>query len=101
MRARLNALCLEEGVAMQFTGLGSLMNAHFVGGEVRSIDDLATVDSRLRQLLFFHLLGQGIYTSPRGFVVLSLPLADADIDRYVAAIGSFIGEYRALLPGAR
>jgi glutamate-1-semialdehyde 2,1-aminomutase len=101
MRARLNTLCLEEGVAMQFTGLGSLMNAHFVGGEVRSIDDLATVDSRLRQLLFFHLLGQGIYTSPRGFVVLSLPLADADIDRYVAAIGSFIGEYRALLPGAR
>jgi glutamate-1-semialdehyde 2,1-aminomutase len=101
MRARLNALCLEEGVAMQFTGLGSLMNAHFVGGEVRGIDDLAQVDGRLRQLLFFYLLSQGIYTSPRGFVVLSLPLADADIDRYVAAIGSFIGEYRALLPGAR
>lgn len=101
MRARLNALCTEEGVAMQFTGLGSLMNAHFVAGEVRSIDDLAPVDGRLRQLLFFHLLSEGIYTSPRGFVVLSLPLTDADIDRYVAAIGSFIGEYRALLPGAR
>jgi glutamate-1-semialdehyde 2,1-aminomutase len=100
MRARLNALCVKEGVAMQFTGLGSLMNAHFVGGEVRNIDDLAPVDGRLRQLLFFHLLSEGIYTSPRGFVVLSLPLADADIDRYVAAIGSFIGEYRALLPGA-
>ncbi|MGJ7499764.1 aspartate aminotransferase family protein [Variovorax sp. ZT5P49] len=100
MRARLNALCTEEGVAMQFTGLGSLMNAHFVGGEVRSIDDLAAVDGRLRQLLFFHLLSEGIYTSPRGFVVLSLPLADADIDRYVAAIGSFIGEYRALFPRA-
>jgi glutamate-1-semialdehyde 2,1-aminomutase len=101
MRARLNALCAKEGVAMQFTGLGSLMNAHFVAGEVRSIDDLAPVDGRLRQLLFFHLLSEGIYTSPRGFVVLSLPLTDADIDRYVAAIGSFIGEYRALLPGAR
>jgi glutamate-1-semialdehyde 2,1-aminomutase len=101
MRARLNALCVKEGVAMQFTGLGSLMNAHFVGGEVRSVDDLAPVDGRLRQLLFFHLLSEGIYTSPRGFVVLSLPLADADIDRYVAALCSFIGEYRALLPGAR
>jgi len=101
MRARLNALCVKEGIAMQFTGLGSLMNAHFVGGEVRNIDDLAPVDGRLRQLLFFHLLSEGIYTSPRGFVVLSLPLADADIDRYVAAICSFIGEYRALLPGAR
>ncbi|RUR66012.1 aminotransferase class III-fold pyridoxal phosphate-dependent enzyme [Variovorax guangxiensis] len=100
MRQRLNALCASEGVAMQFTGIGSLMNAHFVGGEVRSTDDLAPVDARLRQLLFFHLLSEGIYTSPRGFVVLSLPLTDADIDSYVAAIGSFIGEYRALLPGA-
>ncbi|WP_418125656.1 aspartate aminotransferase family protein [Variovorax sp. 160MFSha2.1] len=100
MRQRLNTLCAGEGVAMQFTGIGSLMNAHFVGGEVRSTDDLAPVDARLRQLLFFHLLSEGIYTSPRGFVVLSLPLTDADIDRYVAAIGSFIGEYRVLLPGA-
>lgn len=100
MRKRLNALCAGEGVAMQFTGIGSLMNAHFVGGEVRSTDDLAPVDARLRQLLFFHLLSEGIYTSPRGFVVLSLPLSDADIDRYVAAIGSFVGEYRTLLPGA-
>jgi glutamate-1-semialdehyde 2,1-aminomutase len=100
MGARLNALCAKEGVAMQFTGVGSLMNAHFLRGEVRRVDDLAVVDGRLRQLLFFHLLSQGIYASPRGFVVLSLPLPDADIDRFVAAIGSFIGEYRALLPNA-
>jgi glutamate-1-semialdehyde 2,1-aminomutase len=101
MRARLNALCAKEDVAMQFTGVGSLMNAHFVEGEVRRVDDLAVVDGRLRQLLFFHLLSQGIYTSPRGFVVLSLPLSDADIDGYIAAIGRFIGEYRALMPGAK
>lgn len=100
MRTRLNALCAKEGVAMQFTGVGSLMNAHFLRGEVRRVDELAVVDGRLRQLLFFHLLSQGIYASPRGFVVLSLPLPDADIDRFVAAIGSFIGEYRALLPSA-
>jgi glutamate-1-semialdehyde 2,1-aminomutase len=98
MRARLNALCAKEGVAMQFTGVGSLMNAHFLRGEVRCVDDLVVVDGRLRQLLFFHLLSQGIYASPRGFVVLSLPLPDVDIDRFVAAIGSFIGKYRALLP---
>jgi glutamate-1-semialdehyde 2,1-aminomutase len=98
MRARLNALCEEKGVALQFTGLGSLMNAHFLSGEVVRSEDLAGVDGRLRQLLFFHLLGQGIYASPRGFVVLSLPVTDADIDRFVAAIDSFIGMYGALLP---
>ncbi|MDR6890489.1 MULTISPECIES: aspartate aminotransferase family protein [Variovorax] len=101
MRARLNALCTKEDVAMQFTGVGSLMNAHFLRGEVQRVDDLAQVDGRVRQLLFFHLLSQGIYASPRGFVVLSLPLQDADIDRFVAAIGSFMGEYRALLPSAK
>ena len=100
MRARLDALCAKEDVAMQFTGVGSLMNAHFVRGEVRCVDDLAMVDGRLRQLLFFHLLSEGIYASPRGFIVLSLPLTDADIDRFAAAIGRFIGEYRALLPSA-
>lgn len=100
MRARLNALCAKEDVAMQFTGVGSLMNAHFVRGEVRCVDDLAMVDGRLRQLLFFHLLSEGIYASPRGFIVLSLPLTDANIDRFAAAIGRFIGEYRALLPSA-
>ena len=100
MRARLDALSAKEGVAMQFTGVGSLMNAHFVRGEVRCVDDLAMVDGRLRQLLFFHLLSEGIYASPRGFIVLSLPLTDADIDRFAAAIGRFIGEYRALLPSA-
>ena len=100
LRARLNALCANEGVAMQFTGIGSLMNAHFVQGDVRSSEDLAAVDGRLRQLLFFHLLNEGVYSSPRGFVVLSLPLTDAEIDRYAAAVGSFIGGCGALLPRA-
>ncbi|QFZ85460.1 aminotransferase class III-fold pyridoxal phosphate-dependent enzyme [Variovorax paradoxus] len=100
MRSRLNALCEREGVAMQFTGVGSLMNAHFLRVEVRRVADLAAVDGRLRQLLFFHLLAQGIYTSPRGFVVLSLPLSAEDIDRYVAAVGSFIEAYRPLLLSA-
>ncbi|OEZ32485.1 aspartate aminotransferase family protein [Variovorax boronicumulans] len=100
MRSRLNVLCEREGVAMQFTGVGSLMNAHFLRGEVRRVADLAAVDGRLRQLLFFHLLDQGIYTSPRGFIVLSLPLSAQDIDRYVAAVGSFIEAYRPLLLSA-
>lgn len=100
MRARLNALCEEKGVALQFTGLGSLMNAHFVKGDVVRSEDLAGVDGRLRQLLFFHLLAQGIYASSRGFVVLSLPVTDADIDRFVAAIAGFIDAYGALLPPA-
>ncbi len=94
--------CVKEGVALQFTGHGFGDERPLRGGEVRSGRKIwQQSTARLRQLFFFHLLREGIYASPRGFIVLSLPLADADIDRYVAAIGSFIGEYRALLPGAR
>lgn len=97
MRARLNALCVSEGVALQFTGVGSVMNAHFVAGQVRRSEDLAAVDGRLRQLLFFHGLAHGLYASPRGFIVLSLPVADADIDRFVDATAAFVRDYRAAL----
>lgn len=97
LRARLNTLCTEAGVALQFTGIGSAMNAHFVRGPVLRPDDLASSDARLRELLFFHLLQQGIYTSPRGFIVLSLPVTEAAIEQLVAAVAGFIAMYRAFL----
>jgi glutamate-1-semialdehyde 2,1-aminomutase len=74
------------------------MNAHFADGEIRRPEDLAAVDARLRQLFFFHLLAQGIYASPRGFIVLSLPLADDAIARLEQAVGDFLARFAGLLP---
>lgn len=97
LRQRLNALCTASDVAMQFTGVGSAMNAHFVRGPLLRSEDLAAADPRLRQLFFFHLLAQGIYISPRGFMVLSLPVTDEAIEKLVGAVDRFIQRYRPLL----
>lgn len=100
LRQRLNALCAAAAIEMQFTGVGSTMNAHFVSGPILRPDDFAQADARLRELFFFHLLKSGIYTSPRGFIVLSLPVTDAAIEKLVAAVEAFIGAYRPLLVAA-
>lgn len=97
LRRRLNRLCEDGDVALQFTGVGSLMNAHFVRGPVVRARDVAGVDRRLRQIFFHHLLEEGFYVAARGFIVLSLPTTDADCDALAAAVQRFIGRYQALL----
>jgi glutamate-1-semialdehyde 2,1-aminomutase len=97
LRERLNRLCVDAGVALQFTGVGSVMNAHFVRGRVLRPRDVAGVDKRLRQLFFHHLLANGFYIAARGFIVLSLPLTDTDCDGFAAAVEGFISRYREML----
>ncbi len=98
LRERLNGIAQAQGVALQFTGVGSAMNAHFVGGSIQRPSDAAHADPRLRELMFLHLLREGFYIASRGFIVLSLPLSDTDIDRFQAAIAKFIGTHLAVLP---
>jgi glutamate-1-semialdehyde 2,1-aminomutase len=43
-------------------------------------------DDRLRELLFLDLLEKGIYIARRGFIALSLPITDADIERFLGSI---------------
>lgn len=100
LREKLNRLCAKAEVALQFTGIGSVMNSHFVQSQVLRPEDLAWVDVRLGRLFFFHLLSRGIYASPRGFIVLSLPVTDAAIDGLVAAVGDFVESWHGVLPRA-
>jgi glutamate-1-semialdehyde 2,1-aminomutase len=89
LRTRLNALCRERGARFQFTGLGSLMSAHATDRPIRTPADAATADAALEGLFFFDLLERGVYTSRKGFIALSLPLGDAEIDHFVDAVAGF------------
>ena len=40
----------------------------------------------------------GIYLARRGFIVLSLPLTDADLERFHAAVESFLTRFGEGLP---
>ena len=84
-------------MALQFTGLGSLMNLHATDAPIRRGADAAQADQRVRDLFFFHMLEHGVYVARRGFIVLSLPLDDSHISRFVAAFESFVRDHAPLL----
>ena len=98
LRDGLAALFDERGVTMHASGIGSILTLHFVPGPIHRLEDAAAADPRLRQLLFLWLADHGFWIAQRGFIALSLPVTDADCDRFVECVGSFIDEYRDLLP---
>jgi glutamate-1-semialdehyde 2,1-aminomutase len=97
MRNALNAICRESGIDLQFTGQGSLMNLHATAKPIRSVANLQGTDQRKKDLFFFFMAEQGIYVARRGFVVLSLPITDAHVDRFIAHFRSFVQAHRSLL----
>jgi glutamate-1-semialdehyde 2,1-aminomutase len=98
LRARLNAVCARAGVAMQFTGLGSLLCAQFRAGAIEQPHPASPAEEAARELFFFDMLDAGIYLARRGMAALSLPVGAAETDRYVAAVAEFVQVRGAVLP---
>lgn len=97
VRERLNTLCRNAGVAMQFTGVGSMMSVHFTTRPIHSPEDAEGADPRLKELFFFDLLASGIWLARRGMINLSLPIGDAECDALVDAVSEFVASRRRLL----
>ncbi|MFT3817139.1 MAG: aminotransferase class III-fold pyridoxal phosphate-dependent enzyme [Rubrivivax sp.] len=100
LREACNAHAAGRGLALQYTGLGSLMNLHASAAPLRRPADLAGSDARARDLLYFALLERDVYTARRGLVALSLPFGDAEGQRFAAAFGDALAEHAAVLPRA-
>ena len=98
LRTRLNDWLAGQGVALQFTGLGSLMQLQTLAGPIRNADDLAASDDRARALVFFELLARGVFMARRGFMALSLPWGEAECDQFVQALQDVVTAQRAVLP---
>lgn len=90
LRERLNALCRAARAPLQFTGVGSLLNAHGTSRPIRSTRDLAGAVPEVGALLFFDLIEHGIYLARRGFMALSLALAEPELDRLADAVAGFL-----------
>ena len=73
------------------------MNIHFVPGPVHSPKDVAGVNSELRKLLHLDLLARGIYISRRGFMALSIPMTNADLESLAAAFDDIFEQRAALI----
>lgn len=90
LRDRLNALFVGDGARFQATGFGSLLAIHPTQAPIRSPEDLQSADDRLRELLFLDLLEEGFYIARRGFMALSLPITDADIEGLIDTLGGVL-----------
>jgi glutamate-1-semialdehyde 2,1-aminomutase len=100
LRDRLNALCTDADVSMQFTGIGSMLAVHMMRGSITSPEVAARGDQKLKELFFFDMLAHGIWLARRGMMTLSLPIGDAECDALVAAVQEFIAVRRPLLHSA-
>lgn len=96
LRARLNARFAGKDAAVRATGIGSLIGIHFQRSEIRTPGDIIAADSK-RALLHLEMLARGFYFARRGYVALSLPLEQADLDDFVEAMGDVIDEHSGIL----
>jgi len=100
LRERLNALCRSADAPMQFTGIGSMLAVHMLRGPVRSPEDAARGDAKLKELFFFDMLAHGIWLARRGMMALCLPIGDAECDRLAGAVEEFLQSRGSLLDAA-
>ena len=96
-RQRLNALGQKHGLPFQATGFGSLMNVHFVSGEIRSHKDLAGRNLTALDLFHLEMIAAGIYITRRGYMALNLALTEDDHDYFIAEADKFLEAYGALI----
>src|SRR6266566_1005165 len=89
LRERLNAVARRHRLAMQFTGLGSMIAVHMTDHPIRSAEDAEHGNAALRDLFYFDLVARGIWFAKRGMFALSLALDDADHDKLADAVEDF------------
>lgn len=83
------------------TGRGSLMCIHFRPGPITSPAEAAAVSPGLRKLFHLSMLLAGFYLARRGFIALSLPLAQRERDDVLKAFDRFLSENQAIIATAR
>jgi glutamate-1-semialdehyde 2,1-aminomutase len=84
LRDRLNAIDAD----FQATGYGSMVGLHFTSRPIVRASDSPAAEEE-RTLLHLHLLERGYSYARRGFVALSIPLDNDDVDGFADAVESF------------
>jgi glutamate-1-semialdehyde 2,1-aminomutase len=98
LRELLNGVVRRHRLAMQFTGIGSMLGVHMTAAPIRSAADAAKGHAGLLDLFYFDLLARGVWFAKRGMMALSIALDDVDADKLVATVEEF-AETRAPLFG--
>lgn len=97
LRTRLNQVCRDNEVMLLFSGIGSMMTAHFTQSSPKNAQHAQLADQELKELFYFAMLERGIYIARRCMIALSLEITDADCDKLVEAVRDFIAMHKSLL----
>lgn len=85
LRERMNAVFAESGVAMQATGLGSIIGVHFQTTQISSVEDVVPAEDK-RALLHLEMIMRGYYFARRGYLALSIALQPSDHEGFLSAL---------------
>ena len=100
LREKLNQAAREAEVPLIATGRGSILTYHFSDRPAAAPHELPQVPVGLRVIAHLGLIERGFYSSRRGFLSLSLPLTDADVDAFVAATADMLTQNAVLIRSA-
>lgn len=85
LRQDLNQIAGQLELAVQFTGVGSLMNLHATAEYITCPEDIKSSDERIKELIFLDLLEAGFYIARRGFIALMLSVTEQELNDFLQA----------------
>jgi glutamate-1-semialdehyde 2,1-aminomutase len=89
LRDRLNAFAADHELEFSATGYGSMVGLHFTRGPIRRSSDSPAAVAQ-RALMHLDLLERGYSYARRGFVALSVPIGESDVDGFANSIESHL-----------
>ncbi len=92
LRRELRELGERFGAPMQITGIGSMWKIHFSESPVWDYRSTLRASGLIHRALFLFGLNRGLFISEGGRCCLSVPIGDAEVDRYLAAVEGFLAE---------
>jgi glutamate-1-semialdehyde 2,1-aminomutase len=97
LRQGINDIAARQDVALHASGRGSLMTIHPAAGAIVSSAGLSRAQALVRELIFFDLLGAGLWTARRGMMTLSLPITDEHCRAFLTAFDETLTTHLPLL----
>lgn len=87
----------DGGIALQVTGVGSILTTHWTTTRVRDYRSGATSRDDVQALMHLALLNEGVFTAPRGLWATNTAMTEADVDHAVAAFAAALTAVRPFI----
>ena len=90
LRRRMREAAAKSGVAVQVTGIGSILGLHFQDRPIARPVDAEATPAGARKMFQLEMLLRGFYVSRRGFFSLSVALEAGDYGAFMDAFADVL-----------